>query len=243
MPSTDYSRLDYRRWTPLQRVLQRIFRLLARLTLRVHVEGLERFPRTGPLIVAPNHIHLFDVPLLFCYLPRRTVVFVADKWKRVPVANWLLGRVGNGIWVRRGAPDRRALRAALQVLRRGGVLGVAPEGTRSRTGGLQPGRPGIAYLATQAPAPILPVALFGQEKAVACWQRLRRPEVHVRFGEPIHLPPGRHRTEELEAYTQEVMLALARLLPPEYRGVYADKVTSCPAQADRAGLMDRRGTG
>lgn len=230
MSPIDYASLDYSRWTPLQRFLQRLLRLIVRLTMRVRVEGLERFPPEGPLIVAPNHIHLFDVPLLFCYLPRRTVVFVADKWQRVPVVNWLLEYVGNGIWVRRGEPDRKALTAALQVLRAGGVLGLAPEGTRSRTGGLQPGKTGIAYLATRAPAPILPVALFGQEKAVQCWRRLRRPEVTVRFGELIHLPPGKHKTSQLEAYTEEVMIALARLLPPEYRGVYAEKVAGLAAQ-------------
>ena len=114
---------------------------------------------------------------------------------------------------------------ALELLRAGGAVAVAPEGTRSRTGGLQQGRDGAVYLASRTGAAIIPVAAWGQERAFDAWRRLRRPEIHVRIGEPILLPPGaeRARTAELHGYTDELMLTLARMLPEQYRGVYADR--------------------
>ena len=105
-------------------------------------------------------------------------------------------------------------------------MAVAPEGTRSRTGGLQQGRDGAVYLASRTGATIIPVVAWGQERAFEAWRRLRRPEIHVRIGAPIHLPPGaeRGRTAELHGYTDELMLTLARMLPEQYRGVYAERV-------------------
>lgn len=220
----DYAHVDYSRWSPLQRWIQRVVQILVRLLARVHVEGLEHIPRTGPFILAINHLSLLDAPVMFSFLPRRAVVFAADKWQRVPGINWALSAVGTAIYVARGQPDRRALRQALTVLRSGGILAMAPEGTRSRTGGLIQGHEGVAYLATRAPAPILPAVAYGQEKALHCWKRLRRPAIHVRFGALMELPPGRHSMEQLHLYTEQLMVTLARMLPPSYRGVYADQV-------------------
>ena len=97
---------------------------------------------------------------------------------------------------------------------------MAPEGKVSRTGGLLQGRSGIAYLATEAGVPILPVVAFGQEKASHCWKRFRRVTVQIRIGSLLELPAGKATARQLEAYTDQVMLAMARLLPPPYRGVY-----------------------
>ncbi len=225
MPSKiDYANVDYSRWSPLQRWIQGAVRLLMRLLTRVHVEGLEHMPRSGPFILAINHLSLLDAPVMFSFLPRRAVVFAADKWQRAPGISWALTTVGTAIYVARGEPDRRALRQALTVLRSGGILAMAPEGTRSRTGGLIQGREGVAYLATRAPAPILPAVAYGQEKAFHCWKRLKRPAIHVRFGKLVELPPGRHSMDQLHLYTEQLMVTLARMLPPSYRGVYADRV-------------------
>ncbi|MBI3958650.1 MAG: 1-acyl-sn-glycerol-3-phosphate acyltransferase [Chloroflexi bacterium] len=224
MPNpTDYTQIDYSQWTRRQAVFRNFVLLLSRLLARVQVEGEENIPATGPFVLAPNHIHLFDLPVIFAYLPRRTVVFAADKWQNFPILGWLLSFFGDAIYVHRGEPDRRALGLALDVLKAGGVLGLAPEGTRSRTGGLQKGRTGVVYLALRGNAPILPVVAFGQEKAFACWLRLRRVPITVRFGEVIHLPPGRYRAADLDARTDVLMMTMARMLPPQYRGVYAER--------------------
>ncbi len=219
----DYAALDYRQWTRPQRIFQSIVRVLIWLLLRIRVEGIEKIPAQGALILAPNHLHFLDIPVIFVLLERRTVVFAADKWEKKPLLGWILRALGDAIFVARGAPDRGALAKALKVLQAGGVLGLAPEGTRSHTGGLGKGHTGVAYLATRSGAPILPVVAFGQEKCLDHWRRLQRVPVQVRIGDLIDLPAGKWRTDELEKQTEQIMLTLARLLPPSYRGIYADE--------------------
>jgi len=224
MPNpTDYSQIDYTQWTRRQSAFRRFLLLIIRLFTRVTVEGEAYIPTSGPFVLAPNHIHMFDIPVIFAYLSRRTVVFAADKWQKTPFFGWLLNFFGDAIYVQRGEPDRRALALAVDVLKAGGVLGLAPEGTRSRTGGLQQGRTGVVYLASRGGAPILPMVAFGQEKAFGCWLRLRRVPITVRFGEPIHLPSSKLRAPELDAHTDILMMSLARMLPAQYRGVYAGR--------------------
>jgi 1-acyl-sn-glycerol-3-phosphate acyltransferase len=132
----------------------------------------------------------------------------------------------NAIFVDRGEPDRQAITKALKVLENGGALGVAPEGTRSRTGGLLKGKAGTVYLASRGHAPILPVALWGQERVLGAWVRLRRPTIHIRIAKPIVLSAGseRARTGELESYTDQLMVTLAQMLPHQYRGFYTNRV-------------------
>jgi 1-acyl-sn-glycerol-3-phosphate acyltransferase len=207
------------------RLLRSAFYVLFRLLTRLDVTGLENIPLSGPLIVAPNHIHILDSVLVYALIPRRVTVFAADKWRGTP-AGWLLELVGNAIYVHRGEPDRSAVNKAISILRAGGTLGVAPEGTRSRTGGLQPGKNGATYLASRSGAAIVPLAAWGQEKVFYSWWRGRRPDIHVRIAEPIRLPAEteRARTDDLNAYTDQLMLTLARLLPAQYRGIYAGRV-------------------
>lgn len=218
-----YAQIDYSHWTLRQRLFRGFVLLIIRLFTRMDVQGAEHVPDSGPFVLAPNHIHMFDIPVIFGFLPRRTVVFAADKWQKIPLFGWLLSFFGDAIYVHRGEPDRKALALALDVLKAGGVLGLAPEGTRSRTGGLQKGRTGVVYLANRAEVPILPVAAWGQERAFACWLRLRRVPITLRFGELMHLPPGKYRATELDEQTDALMMRLAALLPSAYRGVYAER--------------------
>jgi 1-acyl-sn-glycerol-3-phosphate acyltransferase len=108
------------------------------------------------------------------------------------------------------------------VLRAGGIVGVAPEGKLSRTGGLIKGHSGIAYLSGQSGASVIPVATFGQERAGRSWLRLSRVHVTVRVGEPIAPPGWPAKAAVLERHTDTIMRALARLLPSAYRGIYDD---------------------
>jgi 1-acyl-sn-glycerol-3-phosphate acyltransferase len=169
-------------------------------------------------------------------LPYRTCVFAGEKWEK----HWLLGpllRSVGAIFVRRGEVDRRALRQALDILRGGGLLGMAPEGTRSKTGALQPGRTGAAYLAFRAGVPIVPLVVTGQEKVFWSLRRLRRGTVRVVIGEPFYPPPveGKASGADVEAFTEEIMYHLAAMLPPEYRGVYRDVVDKRPNLVQAAG--------
>ena len=211
------------RWTPLQKFLKRGLSAFFSLVARVEVTGLDNIPRSGPVLLVCNHLSMIDLPLLVTIVPRRGTVMAADRLRALPWVRWFLD-LGDSIYVRRGEADQEALNRGLAVLRAGGMLGVAPEGTRSRTGGLSRGRSGIAYLAATAPAPILPVALYGHEQILLNVRRLRRTPVQVRLGSFIHIKPGEKSAAQLRRDTDQVMKAIAAMLPPAYRGVYADAV-------------------
>jgi 1-acyl-sn-glycerol-3-phosphate acyltransferase len=183
--------------------------------------GMENFPKP-PFILATNHLSVLDPPLLLLICPYPIRALVALKHKSNPAFRFVIESLGS-IWIKRGEVDRAALRGGLDVLKRGEVLGLAPEGTRaSETHALQKGKTGLAYMATRADVPIVPIGLTGTENITANLRRLRRTEVKAYIGEPFRLPEsGRVRGEKLEEFTEIVMQRLAAVLPEEYRGVYA----------------------
>ncbi|MBI3895676.1 MAG: 1-acyl-sn-glycerol-3-phosphate acyltransferase [Acidobacteria bacterium] len=215
----------------LERVFSKLIVFLSRFLIRLHVEGKENFPGAGPFILAANHLHVMDPVLIYPLLPKGTAFLVAeDMRKKWPIIEWIMRQLGQAIYVARGEADRQAISRAVGLLRAGGRLAMAPEGKVSRTGGLLQGRTGIAYLATQAGVPVLPVVAFGQERAGEFWKRLRRVPVQIRVGSLVQLPAGKAGAKELEAYTEMVMVAMTQLLPQQYRGVYAqatEKEQSC----------------
>ena len=203
--------------------VRRLFAVAAWFVFRPKFTGLEHIPKDGPFLVVCNHISFFDIPLMFIMQSRRQMVmFCADKWRKVPLVGPFCEMMGV-IWVVRGEPDMDAIKQSLGHLKGGGILAVAPEGTRSHTGPLQPGKTGAAYLADRTNVPILPIAVWGQEATVRNLKRLRRTEVTGVIGQPFGLPPGgRAKSEKLQECTDLIMCRLAALLPPPYRGVYAD---------------------
>lgn len=207
------------------RVWRALVRLLLPLLVRLEVVGRENLPDKGPYIMATNHLSVFDLPVLLAVCPHPIRAFAAAKHRRNPIYAPILASAGS-IWVRRGEIDREALRGALRALERGEVLGIAPEGTRARgVYALQPGKTGAAYLATRASVPIVPAGIAGTEKVKEYLPRLRRTPVRLVIGEPFRLPEsGRVRGPKLREYTDLIMRRIAALLPPEYRGVYADAV-------------------
>jgi 1-acyl-sn-glycerol-3-phosphate acyltransferase len=209
----------------LYRLIYGVVWILFRLFTRLHVSGLDNVPETGPLVVSPNHLHALDIPLVFICVPRRVTVLVADKWRRM-FGGWLMRLATDVIFVARGEADREAISASLKALKAGAALAVAPEGTRSRKPGLQEGHDGAVYLATRTGAPIIPIAVWGHEQVIPAVLRLQRTDVYAVVCEAIVLPPeaARARTTELHGYTRQIMTAIARELPEEYRGVYADRV-------------------
>lgn len=227
----NYAELDYTALTRVQRCAKFFFKLCLKMLTRTQIDGIENFPMDGPVLMAVNHLHLFDSPVIFCVVPRRATVFAADKFQKNWLFNWILVHVGNVIYVKRGETDRRTITNSLKVLRAGGVLAVAPEGTRSRTGGLGKGQTGAIYLASQAPAQIVPLVAYGQEKAYSYWKRLRRVPIQVCIGRPVEVPNGKLTVHQLQEKTDELMLTLARLLPAEYRGVYTEAAARCDGES------------
>ena len=203
---------------------QRVLRVLLRLLVKLDVQGLEHMPDHGPAIITPNHVAWLDVILMPAFSKVPPVTFAAEKWGRAPIIHHLFRHFGQAIFVNRGAPDKRALKAAMEVLKQGGVLGLAPEGTRSHDGILRQGHDGAAWLASRTDATIVPVAMWGHENVIrGHWLRLHRPEVHFRVGEPYKLPPEARtaRSRDMGVYTEMIMRRIAAMLPPERRGYYA----------------------
>jgi len=206
------------------RCLRWLVRSLFRLLSDLHIEGMENIPLSGPRLLAVNHLSYFDVALMFAHLGSDDVAtWGAEKYER----HWLFGtllRLGKVIFIRRGEVDRGALDAAVDWLRAGKTFGLAPEGTRSRTGALLRAKTGVAYLAYESGAVIIPAAVFGTETIGHALLRLRRPRVTMRIGLAFTLPAPdpKTRTASLRRDVDEVMCRIAALLPSKYWGVYAD---------------------
>ncbi len=212
-----------RAWSPLQRVAQKTLAAMFAMAARVEVVGAEHIPLDGPCVLVGNHLSLMDTPLLFTLMPRKCVLLAASDLS--PLLRRVLDPLDT-IYVRRGEADLQALDRGLDVLRGGGMIGLGPEGTRSRAGGLGIGRTGAAYLALRAGAPILPVVCYGQERLPPNLRRLKRTDVVVRFGALIHLTPGEVSAAKLREDTESMMTVLATMLPESYRGIYASRVDS-----------------
>ena len=203
-----------------------LINLFISLTARVEVHGLEYVSRYPSFVVASNHIGRLDAILVYHFLNRKDIIMlVAEKYARIPLARWFVKQL-DAIFVDRFNADFTTLREALKRLKKGGVLVLAPEGTRSPTGALQQAWSGASYLAAKAGVPIIPVAVVGSEdsKFFPNLRRLRRTRVTIFAGEPFTLPPlpSRGRDAALHSYTDEIMCRIAAQLPPSYRGYYAD---------------------
>jgi 1-acyl-sn-glycerol-3-phosphate acyltransferase len=208
----------------MSRLLRWIFNALFALLARREVTGLENLPAHGPYILAGNHLSRLDLPFIYGLIGNeRMTGWAAEKYQRHLFFGTLV-RMGGGIFIRRGEVDRGALEAAVDWLRAGKVFGMSPEGTRSRTGALIRAKTGAAYLAAETGAPVVPIAITGTERALATLLHLRRPTVRARFGKPLslHIPAGEDRGVALRRNSDEIMCQIAAMLPPEYRGVYAD---------------------
>lgn len=180
---------------------------LARVLWRFRGLWSERVPAGGPTIIACNHVSNWD-PILVGLGCRREVHFLAkEELFRNPVLRRLI-RAYNALPLKRGAVDRRALRAATSVLNSGGALVMFPEGTRSRNGTIGDGKPGVGYLACACGAPVVPAYVTGSQ-ALARAFRTRVP-VRVAYGEPI--APSRTGGREAHAVlTAQVMEGIRRL--------------------------------
>ena len=203
-----------------------LIRFLAfRVVTRPTIEGLRQVPNQGPVILIVNHSNAFDPMLLMGALTERFAIPLSKlENMKHPLYGWLL-RLYAPIPLRREGVDRRALKHSLRVLQDGGALIIAPEGTRSPS--MRRGKTGLAYLALQSGAPILPVGISGMEDWPKFFRGQRAP-VTIRFGAPFRIngPISREIGEKRRAFlrqiTDESMYQLARLVEPALRGVYAD---------------------
>lgn len=214
-------------------VLRRILLTLARVVIGIRLKHVGRVPKEGAVLMVANHLHNAD-PLLISIAFPRPIHFMSKKEAfQVPVLPHIL-RMAGVFPVDRGRADRTAIRRALLVLEQGVAVGMFAEGTRSPTRSLQRAQPGAGMIALTAGVPIMPIAITGTERLplngakgkASAGEPMPEPGhdgVRVLFGETFTIPreiDGR-RVTATEA-TEIIMVEIARLLPPDYRGVYAD---------------------
>lgn len=202
-----------------------IVRFIMGIIAEVEVVGEENLPQ-GNVLVASNHLGRLDTAALLCVVDREDIIMaVAEKYKD----HFLYGAIGravNAIWLNRFEADFAALREILVRMQKGGLMVIAPEGTRSKTESLQQGKMGAAFLANKSGYPVLPVALTGTEDrgVVENLKKFRRSKIKIVIGKPltIEVPKGKGREEALHQATDEIMCQIAAMLPEKYRGVYKD---------------------
>jgi len=201
-------------WTyPLVRLLVSLPTLLL---YRTRVRGVGNVPKSGAVILAPNHFSQMDHFFVGLYL-RRQVRFMAKSQMFGPPVLTYIFKHGGVFPVRRGHRDEESFKTAFTILRQEGMLLVYAEGGRSRTGELGEVKPGIGRIALESGAPVVPVAIHGSAK-VRRWKRLRFPKVTVQFGEPLHFP-----TEEEPSRERQLEVA-ERIFAP-VREMYAELAT------------------
>jgi len=211
-----------------RRLLNFMLRIVFKLLLNLEVVGLENVPLEGPLILMINHTHLIDPAMAGGVMPREIVAMSKAENFGDPILG-IIVRLYGAFPVRRGEVDLQATRCALEVLRHGQVLLMAPEGTRSQDCRLQPGHDGMTFIALRANAPVLPMAITGAKDFSSNLKRLRRTEVKIVIGQPFRFRPSgtanqrkKVRRDVLQQMTEEAMYQLAAILPPAYRGLYSD---------------------
>ena len=184
----------------------------------IHLHGRYNIPRKGPFIIASNHLSWSDVPLIPAYVPEK-VVAMAKEELFLSKLGWLLRLLG-AFPVKRGEADRQAIRTADEQLKKGKVLFIFPEGTRSKTHTLAKGHAGLGMIALRSGVPVMPVAIWGSEHALKKFGA----DVTIFYGEPVVFKPkGTKITrEDINQATETIMHKIAEMLPPMYRGDYAE---------------------
>jgi 1-acyl-sn-glycerol-3-phosphate acyltransferase len=203
--------------------LRAIISLIARIT----IYGIENLPsNTTAYVGVANHIGRLDPAFVYYFLRRKDIIMlVAEKYKEHAWSRILAESV-NGIFVDRFNADLNAMREVLRRLKKGGVVVLAPEGTRSPNCSLIEGWDGASYIASKSGLPILPVGVTGSgdKEVVDRLKHLKRLNIVAHVGPVFNLPPldNKSRDEQLAAYTEEIMCRIAAELPESYRGIYAD---------------------
>jgi 1-acyl-sn-glycerol-3-phosphate acyltransferase len=208
----------------LRRFVITVIGLIFKLFSRMEVLGLENVPKHGAALIVINHMSLIDAPLVAIVVDRPDMTaLIGDSYQNILPMRWLVN-AAQGIWINRSQADFHALRQALDFLSSGGLLGIAPEGTRSKVGSMIPAKTGVAYLADKAKVPLIPTAISGSEIAFRELRRFHRPRLQLQFGQPFHLPSLERKDREagMQRNTDEIMCRIAAMLPSTYWGVYCD---------------------
>lgn len=211
----------------LYKIVVWIVKIGTEILCRIDAPEIHRIPMRGPLIVISNHTGQLEVAVFFAQLQPRPITGWAkmEAWDNA-FLRWLFSLWGV-IPIRRGEGDTSALRKAIKALEKGYIFGIAPEGTRNKTGKLNRAHPGVVMLALHSGVPILPVAHWGGENFLRNLAKFKRTDFHIRVGSPFRLKlNGVKVTRDVrQQIADEMMIRIAELMPPEYHGTY-EKVTN-----------------
>jgi 1-acyl-sn-glycerol-3-phosphate acyltransferase len=215
-------------------VIYALMRALMRTLVTIYLAslfkavGVENIPRTGPLLICPNHSATLDPPLVPAFVPRGDTWSMAkSEFFRKPLIAFIY-RSYHSFPVIRHTADRAALKRTFDLLKAGHSVIIYPEGTRVESGVLAEPEPGAGFIAQKAACPVLPVGLTGTRECLpkgAWWPR--RTRVTITFGVPFVILAKRadgSRVSHVEA-SDAIMVAIAELLPPEQRGLFSDLET------------------
>lgn len=188
--------------------LQHLFRLIFYVIFRTRVYGRENIPVEGAVILAANHASNIDPPLMASLIDRPVSYMAKIELFENPIFGAAIRRC-HAFPVKRGASDRGAIKAAVNVLKEGRILGLFPEGTRSRTGELQKAEAGVALIAAMTGAPIVPVAILNSHRIFS--NGVLIPQLRIMYDAPIMFHGDRKSKEELDAFSEEIMAHIARM--------------------------------
>ncbi|MEM7342906.1 MAG: lysophospholipid acyltransferase family protein [Chloroflexota bacterium] len=214
---------------PRRHVIRYLAKQLARLTFagltRLEIIGRENIPKSGPLLLVANHFHYGDPVAVLRTVPWQIEFLGGFHMPNAPVTVTWLPNVWGYYPVHRGGVSRDAMRAALAILKQGGVVTIFPE-AGSWAPVLRPARPGTAFLAASSQVSLLPIGITGMNDIFPTLRQGKRATVTIRVGKPFGpfqtTTKGRAKREQLEQIGHDIMKELATLLPPEQHGVYSD---------------------
>jgi 1-acyl-sn-glycerol-3-phosphate acyltransferase len=204
-----------RRMPLTRRIIKPVLKAYLRLFHHLETEGFENVPARGPLIVVVNHASLLDVPVLMVADPYPdTATIVKASMFKIPLVSWFLKQWG-AIPVERHGRDSSSVRSMLGVLRAGGVMAIAAEGTRSRTGHMSTINPVLARIAASADVPVLPVGIRGSFEALPAGAKFPRPrKIVVRVGKPFRFDKGTDAAVAAERIQREIAALLPAHMQP-----------------------------
>lgn len=188
-------------------ILKFIIGITFKLLFRLKVIGRENIPRNGGAIIACNHISLLDPPVVGVSMDRYINFMAKDELFHYPVFSWIITKL-KAFPVRRGMADRVAIRKAIVLLESGQIVGLFPEGTRSKTGILGKPEAGLAMIAVKTGVPIIPTAIIG----TASFGKTILPKFKVKFGKPIIVNKGKGDRDTMDMISESIMREIAILL-------------------------------
>lgn len=205
----------------IRRFVHWFSKLMVLICTRCKISGLDNLPEQGPALIVANHLGDADLIVAFAFTPPIVEPFAKIELFDMLILGKLLEIYGV-IWVHRGQPDRRALRAVRQAMKEKRMVGITPEGRESLTGALEEGTDGAAYIALTNDVSILPITFTGTEnkRILNNIKRLKRTEVTVTIGPSFRLERYEERRKSIQIGTEKIMHTLAHQLPEEYRGYY-----------------------